>query len=473
MHSPTCVRHRTGRLSLRAFAAGTVAGATASLWADPPIVVPDPTPDPPASIGTSILLTKDVLLAGCADKRSPDGAYLSSRGGVLLWPRALAGSMAGVPLPPPTLLLAPSLTRAERFGEAMAIDGSALVVGGPGFHTSASLWGVGRVHRYVWNGATRPATWLEPINPPVPANGLEFGSAVDVDGSLIAIAAPGYRAATSDPPRGIVYLVEANGSSVTFTGELVGPVPNARFGSAVAITSGGIAVGAPGCMASEPTDEGSVVLFDTAPPHAIVATLMAPEPSLGNRFGATMVTNGSLLAVGAPGAACDTGEVHLFRHGPKGWSFEATLVAPGGGNDPAWTGFGNALAIDRERLAVGTGGLNNDDAIGYKVAVFRRSGSTWITEAIGGGTSADPGGGAVALDPACLVSTQPNVGQGVLFYEALPRSADIDFDGHVGPGDLAILLGAWAAAAPTSPADLNGDGAVDAIDLSILIGAWQ
>jgi hypothetical protein len=48
--------------------------------------------------------------------------------------------------------------------------------------------------------------------------------------------------------------------------------------------------------------------------------------------------------------------------------------------------------------------------------------------------------------------------------------ADLNNDGFVNAGDLAILLGAWGNAG--GPADINDDGTVNASDLSILLGAW-
>ena len=49
--------------------------------------------------------------------------------------------------------------------------------------------------------------------------------------------------------------------------------------------------------------------------------------------------------------------------------------------------------------------------------------------------------------------------------------ADLDGDGDVDAGDLAILLGSWG---PNGghPADFNGDGAVNAADLAVLLGTW-
>ncbi len=48
---------------------------------------------------------------------------------------------------------------------------------------------------------------------------------------------------------------------------------------------------------------------------------------------------------------------------------------------------------------------------------------------------------------------------------------DLDGDGSIGAGDLALLLGSWGPC-PACPADLTGDGAVGAADLAQLLGAW-
>jgi hypothetical protein len=53
---------------------------------------------------------------------------------------------------------------------------------------------------------------------------------------------------------------------------------------------------------------------------------------------------------------------------------------------------------------------------------------------------------------------------------AAPSSADLDDDGDVGAGDLAILLGAWGSA--DARADLDANGVVEAGDLAILLAAW-
>lgn len=48
-------------------------------------------------------------------------------------------------------------------------------------------------------------------------------------------------------------------------------------------------------------------------------------------------------------------------------------------------------------------------------------------------------------------------------------AADVNNDGHVNGGDLAILLGGWGS---NSIGDINHSGLVDAVDLAMLLAAW-
>jgi glycerol uptake facilitator-like aquaporin len=52
-----------------------------------------------------------------------------------------------------------------------------------------------------------------------------------------------------------------------------------------------------------------------------------------------------------------------------------------------------------------------------------------------------------------------------------PPTADVDCDGEIGAGDVAILLSLWGLHTPTG--DLNGDCVIDARDLGLLLAAWS
>jgi hypothetical protein len=56
---------------------------------------------------------------------------------------------------------------------------------------------------------------------------------------------------------------------------------------------------------------------------------------------------------------------------------------------------------------------------------------------------------------------------------AAGQGPDLDADGSIGPGDLAILLGAWGQAPLDDPRDLTADGIVDGADLAVLLSNWD
>jgi hypothetical protein len=53
--------------------------------------------------------------------------------------------------------------------------------------------------------------------------------------------------------------------------------------------------------------------------------------------------------------------------------------------------------------------------------------------------------------------------------DSCERPADIDGDGSVNGGDLALLLGNWGG---TGTGDIDRDGTVTGGDLALLLGDW-
>ncbi|MFO0828966.1 MAG: hypothetical protein U0572_12565 [Phycisphaerales bacterium] len=103
-----------------------------------------------------------------------------------------------------------------------------------------------------------------------------------------------------------------------------------------------------------------------------------------------------------------------------------------------------------------------------------------VTPVLAGGAIA-ASVGAIAIPPdaqpgdAVVLSARSQAdgatrGFAVVTLSPSPPCLDLDGDSVVGASDLALVLGAWGAAA--SDADLNRDGIVDATDLAALLGAW-
>ena len=69
--------------------------------------------------------------------------------------------------------------------------------------------------------------------------------------------------------------------------------------------------------------------------------------------------------------------------------------------------------------------------------------------------------------------TSTQQGLPFLIHGSVICTMDLNYDGQVGPADLAIVLGNWGPVPPNDPdADLNGDGLVDPADLAIVLGNW-
>ncbi len=69
-------------------------------------------------------------------------------------------------------------------------------------------------------------------------------------------------------------------------------------------------------------------------------------------------------------------------------------------------------------------------------------------------------------------TTRATIPASAYSHGGTPMAIDLDGDGTVGAGDLAVLLSAWGPAASGTPADFNRDGSVDAADLSRLLANW-
>ena len=127
-------------------------------------------------------------------------------------------------------------------------------------------------------------------------------------------------------------------------GELfpVVPHPSAESGSAVALDSGWLVVGAPLDDAAG-KDAGAVRIFRWAAGFWMQkAELFPAQPQEGARFGSAVAIRGGLLAVAAVGE----GAVYLFEENEDGgWTQTARLSR----GESERGSFGRSLALDRGR----------------------------------------------------------------------------------------------------------------------------
>lgn len=214
-----------------------------------------------------------------------------------------------------------------------------LIVGQLAFGVSVSL------------GQRVAARWA--LQPDDPAPELRFGRSVAVAGSRVVVGATGDT--THGTKSGAVYVFEHTGDRWTQT-KLVPPdgEAEARFGWAVDIDGGRIAVTAP--WATNPVEgrSGKIYLYEQSGGTWTHQLLRISDPSIDGQVGRGMAMAGGRLVVGASfdsNAVGDrAGAITVFEERPSGWTSETIL--PEQGSSDGWFGF--TIAADGgERFGIG------------------------------------------------------------------------------------------------------------------------
>jgi hypothetical protein len=244
----------------------------------------------------------------------------------------------------------------DRFGSAVAIDGNIVAIGSPGSDAGAS--GAGRVSVHDLS-ASKPTGIMVSLEDPDPEVDGGFGAAVAVSGSKVVVGAPGDDDGAEDSGR--VYVYEIGVLPVTAaTAVLPNPAPSAgdRFGQSVAVSGDIVVVGAEADDTGG-EDSGIAYVFDLASPTPGVPVhlLANPSPAPGDHFGAAVAVSGSLIVIGAPKddqGAADGGVAYVYDIS-SGTPAVALHVIPNP-TPQADDGFGNAVGISGTLVGIGASG---------------------------------------------------------------------------------------------------------------------
>lgn len=144
-----------------------------------------------------------------------------------------------------------------RFGSSLAIRGDLVAIG------AKAAVGSGGVVLFA-PGAGMEWQRGETILPPDPPAGQEFGAALVLTDSWLAVGAPQDGIAGIDA--GAVYLYEREGQSVTYVCKVLPPdsLVGGRFGDSIAINDKWLLVGAPGDQNGQSDTPGAAHLFNLA-----------------------------------------------------------------------------------------------------------------------------------------------------------------------------------------------------------------
>ena len=249
------------------------------------------------------------------------------------------------------LLASSDLAQDDGFGASLATDDGWLVIGSPREDGSVgfpSNYGAAYVYQLVGS------TWTErqKLEPSDPIPGGEFGGAVAIDGSLIAVGGP------SDQCAERVYLFRQTGGLWAEEVRLDDPGAGAcaRFGVSLALRGDLVLVGATRAdVFGGPSDAGAVYVFrNIAGQWTFEQTLNSPAPQTDGSFGQSVALAGGFAYVGEPGrrggVGSPGGRCLVYSDTGSGWALEQILQPANSASDDR---FGESLDVSGDELVVG------------------------------------------------------------------------------------------------------------------------
>ena len=235
----------------------------------------------------------------------------------------------------------------DRFGQSMVFSDGFLVVSSPG-----ALGGRGAVYVYerghdgLWDQAGRITSDV--------SRGDQFGASLAMAAGHVLVGSPGIGDNTG---RVMVYSAELDWDEVAV---LESPANEAgiQFGSALAADGTIVAIGSPGFD----TSKGRVDVFSTSNWEA-VGVVLSPAGEEENRLGTGLYLIQDRLFASNPRAARGVGVVSVFSKKGNKWQYDTDLEGPAQGGTAS---FGSAIGASTSELWVAAPLANEFKGLVYR-----------------------------------------------------------------------------------------------------------
>lgn len=261
----------------------------------------------------------------------------------------------------------------DNFGNAVDISGDYAVVG------SASEDGAttdkGAAYVYERSGGV----WLQvaKLTGSDSGTGDKFGTAVSIDGTRIIVGAP-FNDATG-LNTGAVYIFDRSGGVWTQTAKVtpLSPVLEDQFGTSVDVSGNRIIVGVP--LANNTfADQGAAYVFDKIGPlWTQIQKIYHPTPAADDNFGISVSLSGDRSLIGCyldDHGGIDRGSAFVYNLISGVWVLDAQI---NNGDAADQDYFGYAVSLDGDRVLIGAH-LDDVGATSSGSAyIFDRSGGVW------------------------------------------------------------------------------------------------
>jgi hypothetical protein len=297
------------------------------------------------------------------------------------------------------VLQSPAPAAGAEVAYSSSVDGTQIAIGAPGEDAMAGAI-------YAVDCATLPCTTPLRIAPSDVVAGDLFGSAVDVSGDTLIATAAG-------PEPGAAYVFVRNGAGWSQQARLTpsGGSPGERFGISASLSGDSLAVGADRAGGKA----GAVYVFvRSGTTWTQEARLTAADAVPLDAFGTSVSLDVDTLLSGAPmkrGPGLGTyanGAAYVFTRNAGAWTQQAKLTAAPSANGDA---FGFAVDVAGDRAVIGAPYAASAQGFAY---VFARSGTAWSQQAQLSATGAAVGdefGWSVALGAETMLIGAPFTGQ--------------------------------------------------------------
>jgi hypothetical protein len=272
--------------------------------------------------GISVAISGSIAVVGTYGKASTGAVYVFVRSGTT-WSQQAE-------------LTASDAVSADRFGDAVAIRGSTIVVGSVNANTGAGA-------AYVFVRSKTANTWRQQVELTQGADS-DFGTSVAISGSTVVVGAPGENTAT-----GAAYVYVRSGTTWSQQARLTASDAATQdlFGDSVAISGSTVLMGAP----NENTATGAAYVYvRSGTTWSQQARLTASDAAENDLFGWAVAIHGTTAVVGAEHENGFNGAAYVFLGSGGTWSQQAKLTAADAGTGAT---FGTSVAISGSTAAIG------------------------------------------------------------------------------------------------------------------------
>jgi hypothetical protein len=351
-----------------------------------------------------------------------------------------------------------------RFGESLALAEGVLAIGAPGAAPAGAVL-LYRVVDGVWQ-------LDETVVNPTPADGDRFGDAVAVDATRLLVGDPFDDAGATD--RGAVHFYTQVGKNWQFGATLLPMSASERqyFGHSLSMRATRLAVGGYGADAANGTQSsGLVEIYDFVGAAWSRSGELRPATAVaGGNFGWDVALEAEMVVVGEPGYSGSAGgsdrlgRAHVFTRQVSGQWTPVTAIEASAAM--AQDVFGAGVAIASGRLVVSAPGRIGQSGALLTTNVLRDCDQNLVADLleIAADASLDCNGDLLldACQPDSNSDGVPN---------ACDCPSDLSGDGVVSSADLAFILAEWGNFG-AGPADLTRDLRVDGQDIAVFLSAW-